>query len=78
MESEHDNFIFQQDCAPPNWMRKVRAYFNENLPERWIEVGGDEDSFLMKLLPQSPDMSLCDFFLRGYVKIPVYVPLFKQ
>ena len=43
-----ENFIFQQDGAPPHWKRTVCAYLDENLPERWIGCGGDEDSFLMK------------------------------
>lgn len=29
-----DNFIFQQDGAPPHWSRQVREYLNETLPNR--------------------------------------------
>ena len=61
MANEHENFTFQQDRAPPN--RKRTAYLIENLPERWIGHGGDEDSFLMKWLLLALDLSLCDFFL---------------
>ena len=52
----------------------LHAYLNENQPERWIGHGGDEDCFLMKWLPWSPDLSLCDFFLWWYEKGLVYVP----
>ena len=42
-----------------SWKRTVRAYLNENLPERWIRRGGDEKSFLRKMPPRSPDLSSC-------------------
>ena len=35
--------------------------------------GGDEDSFLMKWPPWSPDLFLCDFFLWRYMKGMIYV-----
>ena len=67
-------YIFQQDGAPSHWKLTVRAYLNENLPERWIGCGGEEDNSLLKWPPGSPDLSPCDFFLWGYVKGLVYVP----
>ena len=74
IENEHESFIFQQDGAPPHWKLTVRAYLNENLPERWIGRGGEEDNLLLKWPPRSPDLTPCDFFLWGYVKGLVYVP----
>ena len=74
IEGEHENFIFQQDGAAPHWKKTVHAYLNENLLERWIGHSEDEDSFLIKWLPQSPDLFPCDFFLWGYVKGLVYNP----
>ena len=29
---------------------------------------------VVAILPQSPDLSLCDFFLKGYVKELVFIP----
>ena len=29
-----NDFIFQQNGAPPHWQHKVRAYLNENVPQR--------------------------------------------
>ena len=31
---EHQDFIYQQDGAPPHWKLTVRAYLNDNLPRR--------------------------------------------
>lgn len=36
---------------------------------------GREDDALMKWPPQSPDLTPCNFFLWGFVKDTVYVPL---
>ena len=63
IESEDENFIFQQGGAPPHWKRTAHVYLNENLSERWTGHGGDEDSFLMESSLQSLDLSPCDFFL---------------
>ena len=37
------NYIFQQDGAPPNWYRNVRAYLIHILPLRWIGWSGKDD-----------------------------------
>ena len=34
--NEHEDFIYQQDGAPPYWKLTVRDYLNDNLPRRWI------------------------------------------
>ena len=36
MANQHENFIYQQDGAPPHWKLTVRAYLNDDLPKRWI------------------------------------------
>ena len=41
---------------------------------RWIGRTGPKDLALHSWPPRSPDMTPCDFFLRGYVKERVYVP----
>ena len=35
---------------------------------------GQEDDALMRWPPRSPDLTPCDFFLRGFVKGTVFVP----
>ena len=32
--NEHEDFIYQQDGAPPHWKLTVRAYLHDNLPRR--------------------------------------------
>ena len=36
MSEDPEDFIFQQDGAPPHWHRDVRRFLNESLPQRWI------------------------------------------
>ena len=74
--NEHEDFIYQQDGALPHWKLTVRAYLNENLPR--IKHTGGENNVMLKWPPHSPDLIPCDFFLWGYVKSLVYVPLFLQ
>ena len=52
----------------------LRACLNDNLPRRWIGRASGEDNVMLKWSPRSPDLTSCDFFLWGYVKILVYVP----
>ena len=60
--NEHEDFIYQQDGAPPHWKLTVQAYLNDNLPRR--------------LILKSPDLNPVIFFLWRYVKSLVDVPLF--
>ena len=69
-----DNFIFQQDGAPPHWHNNVRHFLNDTLPQRWIGRTGPQDMALHSWPPRSPDITPCDFFLWGYVKERVFVP----
>lgn len=73
-EAESDDFIFQQDGAPPHWSLRVRQFLNTRLPGRWIGRSGRGDDVLMPWPPRSPDLTPCDFFLWGFVKQQVYVP----
>jgi len=43
--------------------------------QRWIGHGTDDDQMLLTWPPHSPDATPCDFFLWGYIKDQVYVPL---
>ena len=47
LQQEMNNFIFQQDGAPPHWHRDVRAFLNHILPLRWIGQGRKDDLVLI-------------------------------
>ena len=66
--NEAEDFIFQQDGAPPHWKLSVRAYLNQNLPGRWIGRAGNDDSVLLKWPPRSPELTTCGFFSLGLCK----------
>ena len=63
--NEHENFIYQQDGAPPHWKLTVRAYLNNCLSRKWIGRGGGEDNVVLKWPPRSPDLTPCEFFSMG-------------
>ena len=63
----HPTIIFQQHGAPPHWGLHVREFLNETFPNRWIGRDGP-----IPWPPRSPDITLLDFFLWGYVKDIVY------
>jgi len=73
-DEEVQEYIYQQDGAPPHWNKEVRAYLNEHLPCRWIGRATATDNTFCTWPPRSPDLTGCDFFLWGFVKDNVYVP----
>lgn len=73
LEEHEDDFVFQQDGAPPHFLCDVREYLNTHLPHRWIGRASEDDVPLLKWPPRSPDLTPCDFFLWGYVKDQVFV-----
>uniref|UniRef100_A0A0K0EGZ0 Tc1-like transposase DDE domain-containing protein n=1 Tax=Strongyloides stercoralis TaxID=6248 RepID=A0A0K0EGZ0_STRER len=60
--------MFQQDGAPAHFARRIRGILNENLENRWIGRGAR----LKEWPPRSPDLTVCDYFLWGYLKDQVY------
>jgi hypothetical protein len=58
---------FQQDGAPAHFARTVRDWLNRHFPNRWI---GRQSEFYWP--PRSPDLTVSDFFLWGYLKDKVY------
>ncbi|XP_018573715.1 putative mediator of RNA polymerase II transcription subunit 12 [Anoplophora glabripennis] len=63
-----ENFVtFQQDGAPPQFERRVRAYLDQNFLGRWIGRRG-----AIEWPARSPDLSPNDFFLWGYLKSVVF------
>ena len=76
--NEQEDFINQQDGAPPHWKLTVPVYLNDNLPRRLIGRASGKDNVMLKWPPRSPDLTSCGFFHWGYVKTLVYVPLLLQ
>ena len=51
---------------------------NEHLPGRWVGRAADTYNTFCTWPLRSPDLTLCDFFLWGFVKDNVYVPPLPQ
>jgi hypothetical protein len=49
--------------------------YNATLPNRWSGRAGAANEEWMKWPPRFPDLTPCDFFLWGYAKEQVFVPL---
>ena len=47
---------------------------NEHLSVRWVGRAADTDDTFCTWPPRSPDLTVCDFFLWGFVKNNVYIP----
>ena len=74
--NEQEDFILQQDGAPPHWKLTVQTYLNENLRGRWIGRVGDGDNLLSKWLLCSPEMTPGNCFLGELCEgTGVYPPL---
>jgi len=58
--------------------KEVREYLNEHLPGRWVGRAAATDNTFCTWPPRSPDLTVCDFFLWGFVKDNVYVPLLPK
>ena len=64
---DYDELFFQQDGAPPHYSRLVRAFLNQEFPNRWIGRRGG-----IEWPPRSPDLTPMDFFFWGVMKNMVY------
>jgi hypothetical protein len=69
-----EEFIFQQDGAPPHWHMGVREYLSGNLPGRWIDRASAVDDIICTWPPRSPDLTVCDFFLLGFRQVQCLLP----
>jgi hypothetical protein len=67
-DNEREEVRFMQDGAPPHWLRKVRNWLEKKFPGCWMGCG----SANIPWPPHSPDLTMCDFFLWGYIKSLVY------
>jgi len=73
-DEEVQGCIYQQDGAPPHWHKEVLEYLNEHLPGLWVGRAAATDNTFCTWPPWSPDLTMCDFFLWGFVKDNDYVP----
>ena len=73
LQEDSEDFIFQQDRAPPHFHFDVHAHIIANLPSCWIGHPSHNDSTLLIWPPWSPDLTPCHFFLRGYIKDRVFM-----
>ena len=60
--------------GPTILAKEVRGYQYEHLPGRWVGSAAATDNTFCTWPPRSPDLTVCDFFLRRFVKDSVYVP----
>ena len=56
------------------WHKEVREHLNEQLPGRWFGHAADTDNTFCIWPPRSPDVTVCDLFLWGFMKDNVYIP----
>jgi hypothetical protein len=68
---DSNDYVFQQNGAPPQYHNAVRGYLNEHLLFAGLAVLLNQAFFNW---PTRSDLTPCDFFLWGYVKDPVHVP----
>lgn len=61
------NIYFQQDGAPCHNTNLVRDYLNEKFRNQWIGNNGP-----VRWPARSPDLSVLDFFLWGFLKNKIY------
>ena len=57
-----------------HWHLAVHTFLNKHLPNRWIGRVGQNYQVFCKWPLRSLDLTICDFFLWGYVKDRVHVP----
>lgn len=71
---EQDNLLrtvyFQQDGATPHYAMITRDSLNATFGNRWIGRGGPT-----AWPPRSPELTVPDFFIWGYVKDRCYSPM---
>jgi hypothetical protein len=65
LNDDNDDFIYQQDGAPPHYHNLVRSYLNQHLPQLWIGHKVANDQALLRWPPRSPDLTPCNFLVRG-------------
>ena len=69
-DDQEGRIHFQQDSATLHYLGEVREYLNTRFPGRWIGRAAP-----IAWPPHSPDLTPLDFFLWGFVKDRVFIPL---
>lgn len=64
----YKELVFIQDGAPAHWAKLTRALLDRYFPNRWI----GRDAGFISWPPRSPDLSIVDFFVWGYLKSRLY------
>jgi hypothetical protein len=72
-DDEPENFIFQQDDAPPYWHNGIRDWLNVTVHDRWIGHKEPNDRACFAWPPRSPNLTPCDFYLWGFIKDRMHV-----
>jgi hypothetical protein len=62
LDDDSNDYLFQQDEAPPHYHNSVRRYLNEHLPHRWIRRATANDLEFCNWPPRSPDLIPVIFF----------------
>ena len=62
--------LFQQDGASPHYSINARNILNEHMPNQWIGRRGP-----IEWPTRSPDLTVCDFWLRSFLRSEVYKPV---
>jgi hypothetical protein len=78
LQEHYDDFILQQDRAPPHLHREVRRFGGSSMDichsTRIGHSVRNIDLPLEEWPPRFPEITPCDFFFWGYVKDHVIVP----
>ncbi len=62
-----EDYILQQDGAPPHFSTGLKPYLNNMQSKNWIGRGGP-----ISWLPWSPDLKPCDSFSWRHIKLRIY------
>ncbi|KAG8291375.1 hypothetical protein J6590_108795 [Homalodisca vitripennis] len=68
LEQKAQQFIFQQDGAPPHWHLSVRDYLNVKYPRRWIGHQAARDRTFITGLQEALSLPLA-IFSYGMLRI---------
>ncbi|KAG8283698.1 hypothetical protein J6590_011067 [Homalodisca vitripennis] len=63
LETDSNNFIYQQDGAPPHWHLTVRQFLNQRICDRWIGRTGQNYASLHFWPSRSPDHTVYSVYV---------------
>ncbi|KAJ4425828.1 hypothetical protein ANN_27454 [Periplaneta americana] len=74
LEANSQNFIYQQDGAPPHFHHYIREYLDARIPHHSIGHASRVDFPLLPWTLRSSNLTPCDYSSWGYVKGHAFVP----